>query len=264
MTACYLWNEQNGVRAEGYTAQEITLSRTLTLRINQIGHAIVHIDRYKEAYLVTLPTLTVKGLLSGTPYPELTGESYITSSTGYTARIEYEGKGWTSGTKNSFQATLYRTSDPGKTIYSVEGQWNDTFVFKDGETGKELETYDTKADKATSMQINSLDEQDSWESRRAWQHVIAAIKDGNFKTVSDEKSKIEEAQRELRRREEKEGTFWEPALFSTIEEDPVFDVLAKGINLVEDREKTKGIWKFDLSKAGTAKAPYHGDITPLG
>lgn len=43
MTAYYLWNDEAGVRAEGYTCQEISFSGSVNIR--QIGHAI---DKYDK------------------------------------------------------------------------------------------------------------------------------------------------------------------------------------------------------------------------
>lgn len=81
ITACCLWNDELGIRAEGYTRQKISFSGSV--HIEQIGHAILHIDAFQEDYLVPLPNVTVTGILSGKPYPELKGTYHITSSSGY-------------------------------------------------------------------------------------------------------------------------------------------------------------------------------------
>jgi len=46
-----------------------------------------------DTYLITLPSLHIEGLIFGSPFIELDGASYITSSTGYTAKVDYSGKG---------------------------------------------------------------------------------------------------------------------------------------------------------------------------
>lgn len=267
VTACYLWNSKNGVRGEGYSNQTITLEKaSFSIRIEQNGHSITHLDKHQEAHLATLPTLTIKGLLSGgKPYPELGGSSYITSSTGFTSRIDYEGKGFFGGgQKNGFKAKMYQTTDPSNVFFEVSGAWNDKFTFYDVRDGgkKEVETYDTHTQKEILMSINSLEEQDPWESRRAWQHVIGAVEANDWGRTDREKTKVEEAQRELRKQRQKSGEKWEPALFSTVPSDPVFEALAKGIGYEESVEKTVGIWKFDLKKAGQAERPYHGSLKP--
>lgn len=266
VTASHIWNTNAGVRAEGYAGQTITISKpSFNVTIEQVGHTIIYYDDFQEAFLVTLPVLTVKGLLSGTPYPELQGSSYITSSKGFTSKIDYEGKGmFGGGTKNGFTASLYQTSKPENVLFEADGAWNDKFSFYDMRNGdrKEIETYDTAAIQPVPLQLNSLEEQDPWESRRAWADVIAGIKANNWEKTSTAKNKLEEAQRELRRQREQRGEEWVPAFFRSIKEDPVYETLAKGIGWTEDEAKTMGIWKFDLEKAGEKSSPYHGDVKP--
>ena len=67
VTACYLWNNNVGIRAEGFTQQEITFSGNVSIK--QMGYAIVHVDKYDEDYLLPLPNIKVKGLLGGVPHP---------------------------------------------------------------------------------------------------------------------------------------------------------------------------------------------------
>jgi hypothetical protein len=87
--------------------------------------------------LITLPSLHIEGIVYGSPYVELNKSTTITSSTGYVATIDYSGKGWISGKKNSFSATLTKegSKDP---LYTIDGQWNDKFVVKEGKSKAEV------------------------------------------------------------------------------------------------------------------------------
>jgi hypothetical protein len=87
--------------------------------------------------LITLPSLHIEGIVYGSPYVELNKSTTITSSSGYVATIDYSGKGWISGKKNSFTATLARegSKDP---LYTIDGQWNDKFVVKEGKSKAEV------------------------------------------------------------------------------------------------------------------------------
>ena len=168
VTASYIWNSSAGVRAEGYAGQTITISKpSFNVTIEQSGHTIIHYDDFQEAYLVTLPSLTIKSLLSGTPYPELLGSSYITSSTGFTSKIDYEGKGtFGGGQKNAFTASMYQTSKPSNVLFEADGTWNDKFTFydvRDGGKRRELESYDTATLQPVPLTLNPLDQQDPWE-----------------------------------------------------------------------------------------------------
>nr|GFD56721.1 hypothetical protein [Tanacetum cinerariifolium] len=58
ITACYIWNDKHGVRAEGFTEQEITFSGSVSIK--QKGYAMLHIDKYNEDYLMPVPNVKIK------------------------------------------------------------------------------------------------------------------------------------------------------------------------------------------------------------
>jgi oxysterol-binding protein-related protein 9/10/11 len=254
----------HGVQAEGYTAQEITLSKTGSVYIKQIGHAIVSIPNFDEKHLVTLPSVLVKGILTGSPYPELNGKAYITSNSGYTSEIDFSGKTFGFGKKNIVNATLYTSGNPKDVLYEVSGQWNAQLIFTDKRTGEEVEALDTNSLSPLDIQVADISEQDPWESRRAWEHVITAVKNGNMQAISDEKSKIENAQRRIRSEREKKGESWEPIFFTKSERDPEFEELANRVEEVFGYDRTGGVWRFDFEKSNRIQKPFHGANTPLG
>jgi hypothetical protein len=157
VTACCLWNEEVGVRAEGYTRQEISFNGSVNIR--QIGHATLHLDKWDEDYLIPLPNIKVKGILTGTPYPELTGTYRIVSSTGFVAEIDFSGKGFLSGKRNSVDVEVYRVGERKDVIWTVSGQWSGELVFRDGEGG-EIETVDVSSLESARMNVESLEQQD--------------------------------------------------------------------------------------------------------
>lgn len=233
---------------EGYNAQKASFSRTIYVK--QIGHAVLSIPAYDETYLITLPNLHIEGLIFGAPFVELNEHTYITSSSGYTAKIEYSGKGWLSGKKNSFTATLYPTNQEKNVLYSVSGQWTKVFEVVKGPSkkGTIIETHDAEATPTSPLIVAAIEEQDPLESRRAWAKVAAGIADGNMEVTGAEKTKIEVAQRELRAQEKAEGRTWERRYFSQVETDPTLDSLAHHIGLHPEADKTGGIWRFDKAK----------------
>lgn len=66
----------------------------LTINIKQVGHALLHLNEFNEDFLITLPDLHIEGVYGGAPFVELNSASYIASSSGYTAKIDYSGRGW--------------------------------------------------------------------------------------------------------------------------------------------------------------------------
>lgn len=215
---------------------------------------------------MTIPALHIEGLIYGKPFVELNNCTYISSSSGFISKIDYSGKGWLSGKKNSFTATMYPTGKEKDVLYSVEGQWTDSFVIREGASaGKKLshsatvETFSHKSNPTTPLIVAPIEEQDPYEAKRAWGPVAAAIVKGDMDTTSIEKSKIENAQRELRKKEQAEGREWERRFFTRqAGPDQIFETLSKPIGQPIEAEKTGGVWRFDEAKAKNAKPPYHG------
>ncbi|KAK3078354.1 hypothetical protein LTS18_007730, partial [Coniosporium uncinatum] len=265
VTACYLWNDDQGVRAEGYTCQEITFNGNVNIK--QIGHAILSIDAFDEKHLIPLPSVKVSGILSGSLYPELTGTYHLASSSGFVSELSFSGKkllGLGGGSKNHFEAKLYRERDPSNVLYTVTGEWNGTFTIHDVQNGRDIETYDTRTAKGTPIHVEDVSKQDDWESRKAWHGVIEGLNQGNMQATSDAKSVLEEAQRAMRKEEEARGETWQPIFFRSERSDPTFEKLANMCGMSYDANRTVGIWKLNADAVEHAKKPYHGDLTPTG
>ncbi|KAF3769268.1 Oxysterol-binding protein [Cryphonectria parasitica EP155] len=262
-TAYSITNIPTGVHLEGYNAQKATFGKTINIK--QIGHAILTVPTPsgdKETYLISLPSLHVENLFLGAPFIELNSASYITSSSGFTAKIDYAGKGWLSGKKNSFVATLYPTGREKEVLYNASGQWTKQFEIHSGPVKHNaaanlLESYDAVAAATTPLNVAPIEKQHPLESRRAWLKVAEAIQKGDMDTVGREKGKIENAQRELRAKEKAEGRMWQRRYFSVrIEPDPVLAQLGAVVGVPDhgDGDKTGGVWRFDRSKADKVRA----------
>ena len=211
----------------------------------------------------------IEGLIYGKPFVELNNTTYITSSSGYVAKIDYSGKGWLSGKKNSFTATLSPIGKERDILYTIEGQWTDSFTIKAGgghhglkkAMSEPIDSYNAKTSQTTPLIVPPLDQQDPYESNRAWQHVSAGIQKGDMDIVHVEKSKIENAQRELRRKEQAQGREWQRRFFKKLPNDPVFDKLARHCGgATIEAEKTGGIWRFDESKKAGQESGEEGVV----
>lgn len=55
-----------------------------------------------------------------------------------------------------------------------------------------------------------------YESLKLWAPVISAIQAGDFKTASEAKTKIEEAQRAIRKQRLETGEVWTPKFFDFV------------------------------------------------
>ncbi|KAI1140629.1 Oxysterol-binding protein [Hypoxylon sp. FL0543] len=272
VTACFLYNKVHGISSSGYVAQETTFNPVSGVRVRQIGHIIIRDEVHRESHLMTLPTIAVKGLLTGHPYPELEGTCYISSSSGYLATIDFQGKSVLGyGTKNSVHAEVSNIRAAGRTLFETSGQWDRRLTITDTIDGCELETFDVDDIPLTELRTKSLEEQSPWESRRAWSKVVEGIADADMQIVSNEKNAIENAQRDMRAVEEQVGAEWPRLFFWNDKASQEFTLLAKTIpdeaarNL--DVERTAGVWKFigvRAAEALLADGVYHRSVEPTG
>jgi len=225
ITAYYIENKTAGVALQGHSGQKTNFSGT-AINVKQSGHALLTVHPQNgpvERYLITLPKLSIQGVIWGSPYVELVDSSAIQSSTGYTATIEYKGKGYFSGKAHSFKATLSETHS-GKHIQTYEGQWTGVSHVVGGKFPTVF--LDTSAPKE-EVTVKPVDEQGEWESRRLWAKVAQGIRTGNYDEAAKEKTRIENEQRQRRKDETASGTGWELVHFTHVDSDPEYQRLAE-------------------------------------
>lgn len=279
VTAYCITNKEHGIQLQGYNAQKASFSRTI--HVKQIGHALLTFtppgSQSPEQYIISLPALHIENLIYGAPFVELGKYTHIASSSGLVAKMDFAGKGWMSGKKNSFTASVWNASGsshgPGHSekdpIYTAEGQWSEAFDLKEG-SGKKatlISSFKPSDIKLSRLNVAPIEEQSPLESRKAWSQVSKAIEKGDMDATSHYKSRIEVAQRNLRAREQKEGRQWERVFFKNVSPDePSEAKIQELIKLCTSLgweglapEKTAGIWRYDPARAQKAERPFHVD-----
>jgi len=258
ITAMHISSKEHGIRADGYARVKMTFSGNVN--IQQIGHAVVHIDRFDEDYLVPLPNVTIRGFLSACLYPEIVGTYTINSSSGYVSEINFSGTGIFRSKRNSFEARVYHRDNPGKSCYELSGVWSKGWKIIDSRTGELLQTYDVDAIESAPapIEIAPIEKQDPLESRRAWRDVISSLEEGNYQAASIAKQKVEEAQRRRRSDEKKRGETWIPLFFRNFpgNEHKVFHRLAEGTSWQLLDKETKGVWRIDEERLERLESPF--------
>ena len=217
INAFSIFNEDQNIQIQGYTQIKSSFSKTLKLNVKQHGQAILETNGH--SFLITLPAIHLEGILVAKPYVELEGSSYIQSSNGMIWKIDYSGKGYFSGQKNSFNAYLYKNTaamnNSDKPLYTVSGQWSGISTITDG--NKDVLFSDISKHRPHLLHVKPISEQYYLESRKAWDDVAKAIELGDMKLISQTKNKLENEQRQLRKKEEKENTPWQNRWFKNID-----------------------------------------------
>lgn len=288
VTACHIYNRRALLSSSGYIAQETTFGATSGVTIRQVGHAILRDEGHGESHLLTLPTMVVKGLVTGRPYPDLAGTCYISSSSGYLSTVRFEGGKsgglWSrggGGGKNAVHATLVNLRDGDRVLYEVNGSWAGELTVRDASAGAVVHTLRVDAVARAPLRMPPPDRQSPWESRRAWAAVRAGVAAGDFGRVARAKERLEEGQRALREAEQQteggagggaDGDGWPRLFFYRAEKDDEFAVLARGIpdraRPALDLARTAGVWKFVGVDAAERllqdPASWHPGLEPAG
>lgn len=68
--------------------------------------------------------------------------------------------------------------------------------------------------------MRPLEEQDERESQKLWAKTVAALKERNHEVATDEKTKIEDMQREEAAKRSEQGVEWQPRLFRRVRGGP--------------------------------------------
>lgn len=219
VTAYAIENKKNKVLLQGYNGVKATISTTL-INVKQYGHALLEFEDINETFLITLPPLHIEGLITASPFVELEGTSYIQSSSGYLTVIEYSGRGYFSGKKNTFKARIFpdklASAYKEKAIATISGQWSGKSYIEKGSATPSSSSelfYDANKKEPEHLVVKPIEEQHELESRKAWEKVADAIRQGNYDAIHDEKTLLETTQRTLRKNEQAMGETWKTRWF---------------------------------------------------
>ncbi|KAJ2782884.1 Oxysterol-binding protein 4 [Coemansia javaensis] len=264
VSAIYFENAAAGIYGSGHFSQKSKF-KGMTMRVVQEGRVTLRLVGSDEVYCLTLPSLNICSILTGRPFLEMSGTTYIRSSKGHTAEFEWHTKPWLYGEYHKFDGRIFRDpaprfapDGPGREpLFEMRGKWVAKSTVVDVRTGEEQVLFDVHAQPAADIVIKPLAEQSELESRRVWHKVSEALRAGNYDVASREKTAIEEAQRALRRRRAEANAEWAPALFTWVPDadaDPAVKSCYAYLYSAKDSVGT-GSWVFKAALASTAAAP---------
>lgn len=232
VAAFYLRNKTAGVHLNGHCGQKTKFTGT-SIQVEQTGCLFVYIDKYNEEYAISLPELYLRGIVSGSPFVELTGETLIVSSSHkIAAKIRFIPKPWFSGEYNLVEGIIF--DDSSKDIlYEIWGKWSKkTFI--------QCKEDDPKENHLANIESGVIDEdpssnvlfdveaspiehpklsknQSQLESRQVWLPVTEALVNAQYEEASRMKNEIEEKQRDLRKERSANGIEWLPLNFGYLD-----------------------------------------------
>ncbi|KAK3394446.1 hypothetical protein B0H63DRAFT_460927 [Podospora didyma] len=173
-----------------------------------------------ERYVLTQPNMYARGILFGKMKYELGDHSFVRCpENGLIADIDFKTKGWVSGTYNAIGGTI-KNEQTGEILYEISGLWNEEMFIKDLKTGHKEMFFNALRSKPSPPSCRPLEEQDERESQVLWAKTAQAVKDRNHELATDEKTKIEDMQREEAAKRANDGVEWHPRLFRRVKGGP--------------------------------------------
>ncbi|TVY30457.1 Oxysterol-binding protein-like protein [Lachnellula hyalina] len=173
-----------------------------------------------ERYIISQPNMYARGILFGKMKYELGDHSFVRCpELGLSADVEFKTKGYFGGTYNAIGGAI-KNEKTGEVLYELSGMWTNEMWIKDVKTGKKELLFDATRAKHTPPTSRPIEEQDDRESQKLWLNTAQAVKERNHVVATDEKTKIEDMQRDEAAKRAEEGVEWVPRLFRPVQGGP--------------------------------------------
>ena len=89
-----------------------------------------------------------------------------------------------------------------------------------GQTGHKEVLFNASNSKHTPPIVRPIEEQEERESQRLWQSTVLAIKKSDHIAATEEKTRIEDRQRDETAKRAEQGIEWQPKLFRNVRGGP--------------------------------------------
>uniref|UniRef100_A0A034V755 Oxysterol-binding protein n=1 Tax=Bactrocera dorsalis TaxID=27457 RepID=A0A034V755_BACDO len=170
-----------------------------------------------ETYTLNTPYAHCKGILVGTLSMELGGKVNIEcENTGYKTELEFKLKPFLGG--SDYTNLISGKIKLGKeTMATISGHWDTEMTIKEAKTGEETVLFKADADtkhKRLVRYVVPLDAQLPNESERLWEKVSLAIRSDDQVGATEEKTVLEEAQRNSAKERKALSIEWMPVHFN--------------------------------------------------
>nr|XP_036217325.1 oxysterol-binding protein-related protein 8 isoform X2 [Bactrocera oleae] len=170
-----------------------------------------------ETYTLNTPYAHCKGILVGTLSMELGGKVNIEcENTGYKTELEFKLKPFLGG--SDYTNLISGKIKLGKeTMANITGHWDTEMTIKEAKTGEETVLFKADADtkhKRLVRYVVPLDAQLPNESERLWEKVSLAIRNDDQVGATEEKTELEEAQRNSAKERKVLSIEWTPVHFN--------------------------------------------------
>uniref|UniRef100_A0A7S0ZB59 Oxysterol-binding protein n=1 Tax=Timspurckia oligopyrenoides TaxID=708627 RepID=A0A7S0ZB59_9RHOD len=217
ITAIFVHNKTLGFKMQSFMKPEPRFYGN-SIEITLSGLIEIEIEKYAEKYHLVRPTIRQTGILGISKQSvEFIGVSTIKcEKTDLMAEVEFKTKSLLGlrGEANMIAGKIKKIST-GEKIYEISGVWDKQVKVKDLRTKKEIVLFDYEAmkEKSLTMWTPSKEDLEPNNSLVVWEQCSEAIWAVDTAAANEEKKKVEDAQRALRKQRQEQGLEWKPVFF---------------------------------------------------
>ncbi|KAL0075280.1 hypothetical protein J3Q64DRAFT_1648658 [Phycomyces blakesleeanus] len=183
--------------------------------------------RFNERYDIRMPNVYARGILFGTMTMELGDTSTVRCITSdLICELEFKTKGFFSGQWNSVVGKIKKESTQ-ELLCEITGQWSNETMIKYCKTNVKKPFFDVKTATLFPKSVPPETDQERLESRRLWSALTAAIQSRDMDKATEEKTFIEDEQRQATKEREEHGIPWKPRFFDIEHDEYIFKGLAQ-------------------------------------
>uniref|UniRef100_A0ABM5F6L8 Oxysterol-binding protein n=1 Tax=Pogona vitticeps TaxID=103695 RepID=A0ABM5F6L8_9SAUR len=182
----------------------------MSIGVTMVGEGILCLLEHGEEYTFSLPCAYARSILT-VPWVELGGKVSVNcAKTGYSASITFHTKPFYGGKLHRVTGEVKQNAT-NTVVCRVQGEWNSIleFTYSNGET----KYMDLTKLSVTRKRVRLIEKQGPFESRKLWQHVTEALREGDIDKATEHKKALEERQRNEERLRAETGTPWHTKYF---------------------------------------------------
>lgn len=278
ITALHLRNDTLGFRMNSYTAPEPRFWGN-SLSVKLAGEIRVVLTNFEEEYVITRPFINMTGFLAGKERLEFNGLStFVCEKTGLGAEVEYKARSSLAlrADLNGISGRVFDLAS-SKTLYTMEGHWDRKVMLTDVRTKatRTLFDYDmVLTEKSMVAVLPPAEEEESSFSTRVWADCSKAIRSGDSERANEEKRKVEDRQRQVKKERVAGGVEWKCRYFRkrddglegyVLRTDDTSDDLAELVLSEPEIESLRnGEMVRELQSGGEESSEQNGDGRRIG
>ncbi|KAG1141860.1 hypothetical protein G6F37_008037 [Rhizopus arrhizus] len=237
ISAFYYGSPENGIYIQGDLRPKSKFLGNSAATLMEGENHIIFTHLYNERYDITMPNVYARGILFGKMVLELGDSCTVRCKTSdLVCELDFKTKGFFSGQYNSVCGRVKKEST-GEVLYEISGQWSDKIYIKMAKASNKNLFFDVKSSDIHPKVVDDLEKQEPMESRRLWSNVTSAILKDDMDTATNEKTIIEDKQREDTKKREEKGKPFIPRYFNIVNGD---QYEFKAIASIDYQNKEKG------------------------